>query len=127
MPVQAKPRIVVVGGGFGGLETAFMLRWRLGARVDLTLISDRDHFLFRPGTLQIPFGLDPKRLAMPLARPLRRRRIGFVHGTARDLDPVNQTIHVAGRALRYTYLVLATGAGMRPGEIPGLAQYAEMI
>jgi hypothetical protein len=42
--MTAKPRIVVIGGGFGGLEAAFYLRHKLGDRADLTLVSDRPFF-----------------------------------------------------------------------------------
>ncbi|MGH3085563.1 MAG: NAD(P)/FAD-dependent oxidoreductase, partial [Gaiellaceae bacterium] len=71
----ASVRIVVVGGGFAGLESAFLLRSRLGDRARLTLVSDRDTFLFKPNTIYIPFGgkLDP--LLIPLARPAGKRDI----------------------------------------------------
>ncbi len=84
MPALARPKVLVLGGGFGGLEAAFYLRWRLGERVDLTLVSDRDHFLFKPDTIYIPFGVDPERLTIPLARPTRRKGIAFVHARAGD-------------------------------------------
>ena len=50
------PRVVVVGSGFAGLESAFYLRQRLGQRVDLTVVSENDHLLFKPNTIYIPFG-----------------------------------------------------------------------
>jgi NADH dehydrogenase FAD-containing subunit len=52
----APARVVIVGGVFAGLESAFLLRLRLGSRVRLTLVSDRDTFLFKPNTIYIPFG-----------------------------------------------------------------------
>ncbi len=65
MSPQPKPKIVILGGGFGGLEAAFYLRWRLAQQADITLVSDRDHFLFKPNTIYIPFGLDPEKLTIP--------------------------------------------------------------
>ena len=56
-----KARIVVLGGGFAGLESAFLLRSKLGARAAITLVSDRHDFLFKPNTIYIPFGRDPRR------------------------------------------------------------------
>jgi NADH dehydrogenase FAD-containing subunit len=122
-----KPNIVVLGGGFGGLETAFYLRWRLGARTDITLVSDSDRFLFKPNMIYIPFGLDPEKLMIPLDHPTRRKGITFVHAKAREIDPAAKLVHTEERNFHYDYLVVATGAGMRAEEVPGLAEHAETI
>jgi sulfide:quinone oxidoreductase len=127
MNTQAKPNIVVVGGGFGGLETAFYLRWRLQEQANITLISATDRFLFKPNTIYIPFGLDPEKLMIPLQKPTHRKDITFVHDRVREVDPVAKSISTETRTVKYDYLVLATGADMRPVEIPGLAEYAETI
>jgi NADH dehydrogenase FAD-containing subunit len=123
----ASVRIVVVGGGFAGLESAFLLRSRLGDRARLTLVSDRDTFLFKPNTIYIPFGgkLDP--LLIPLARPAGKRDIELVSGTVGSVDPDARRVEVDGQSLDYDFLVLATGAGMAPEEIPGLPEHAETI
>ncbi len=122
-----EPRIVIVGGGFGGLEAAFYLKMRLGDRAKITLISGENHFLFKPNTIYIPFGLDPGTLKIPLRRPTQAKGINFIHAAIRGIDPVGQTVQVAGQALPYDYLILATGAGMRPEEIPGLRNFAQTI
>lgn len=127
MTAQSQARIVVVGGGFGGLESAFYLRMRLQDRAHITLVSDQDHFLFKPNTIYIPFGLDPATLEIPLERPTRRKNIPFVQARVREIDPVARTVSADGTSIGYDFLVIATGAGMRPSEIPGLAEYAETI
>jgi NADH dehydrogenase FAD-containing subunit len=121
---SGRPRIVVLGGGFGGLEAAFYLRMRLGDRARITLVSDRDRFLFKPNTIYIPFGLDPERLMIPLAEPARRKAIALIVSPVREIDPARQEVRVDGQTIPYDYLVVATGAGMRPEEIPGLAEHA---
>jgi NADPH-dependent 2,4-dienoyl-CoA reductase/sulfur reductase-like enzyme len=68
--MDARPRVVVVGAGFAGLETLFCLRHQLGDGVDLSLVSNDKNFVFRPDTIHIPFGADPKRSVVPLTRPL---------------------------------------------------------
>ena len=51
MAINAKPKILVVGGGFGGLEAAFYLRMKLKDRAKITMVSDKDHFLYKPNTI----------------------------------------------------------------------------
>jgi len=112
------------------LETAFALRHKLGADVPITVISEHRSFLFKPNTIYIPFGLDPDKLTVPLAKPLAKRDIDFVHGRAHEVDPLRRRVDVEQFdgmkrvVVPYDYLVVATGAGMRPAEIPGLAAHA---
>ncbi len=126
--MSARPKVIVAGGGFGGLETAFMLRMRMHDDVDLSLVSDRDSFLFKPNTIYIPFGADPSSLLVDLARPLRKRHISFFNGSVTEVEPDKRRLSLAdGTALHYDKLVLATGAAMRPEEIPGLDDNAATI
>jgi hypothetical protein len=122
--MQAKPKVVVLGGGFGGLESAFYLRYKLGEKVDLTVVSDRDHFLFKPNTIYIPFGAAPEQWHLPLEKPMRRKHMTFIQAQVQAIDPECQTVQVAGAPLAYDYLVVATGADMRPQETPGLQDHA---
>src|SRR5574337_461933 len=125
--MRARPQILVLGGGFGGLEALFYLRMRLQDRAALTLVSAQDYFLFKPNTIYIPFGMDPERLKVPLSTPARRKDITLVQATAREIDPVKKAVTVDGQSLSYDYLIVATGAGMRPAEVPGLQQHAQTI
>jgi NADH dehydrogenase FAD-containing subunit len=122
--MSTTPHVVVLGGGFAGLETIFYLRHKLGDRVDLTLVSDQQYFLFKPNTIYIPFGADPEQFKIDLARPTRRKHINLVIARAQDLDLAHQQVATDTGAVDYDYLVVATGAAMRPQEIPGLAEHA---
>jgi sulfide:quinone oxidoreductase len=123
-----RPRITVLGAGFAGLETAFLLRMRLRDRADLTLVSESERFTFRPNTIYVPFGADPDDLLVDLAKPFRRRHVDFVQGTVAGVDPGEHTVELSnGRTVGYDKLVVATGADMRPDEIPGLAEHAATI
>ncbi len=118
-------RVVVIGGGFGGLETAFDLRLLAGERARITLVSDLDHFYFKPNSIYVPFGLDPQRLNVPLARGAARKGIELVQARAEAIDPDARRVELAdGQSLAYDFLVVATGSGMRAAEIPGLAEHA---
>jgi len=122
-----RPNILVLGGGFGGLETAFYLRMKLEDRANITLVSDRDYFLFKPNTIYIPFGLDPEKLKVGLKRPTRRKKIAFIKDRVREVDPDAKKVRTVGRELSYDFLVVATGANMRPQEVSGLRENAETI
>lgn len=116
--------VVVLGGGFGGLETAFDLRLLAGERARITLVSDSDHFLFKPNSIYVPFGMDPERLKVPLAKPAARKGIDLVQARAHGIDPDGRKVELDHRSLSYDFLVVATGAEMRAEEIPGLGEHA---
>ena len=124
---QAKPRIIILGGGFGGLEAALSMRSSMPDEADITLVSDKEYFTYKPNTIYIPFGLSPGKLALQLSAPTRHRNISLIKATAREIDPVSGLVfldrpnHLSD--LPYDYLVVATGAGMRPDEVPGLAEF----
>jgi sulfide:quinone oxidoreductase len=129
--VNARPRIVVLGGGFGGLEAALYLRSHMQAEADVTLVSDKEYFLFKPNTIYVPFGLEPRKLLFHLSRPARSRDINLVNSFVREVDPISKSISLDGRnqvsTLSYDFLIVATGAQLRPEEIPGLREFANII
>src|SRR3954454_15917334 len=77
---SSRHRVVVVGGGFGGLEAVRRLR---SAPVDVTLIDRRSFDLFQPLAYQVATGvLSPDEIAAPLRRIVRRERnVRVVLGT----------------------------------------------
>jgi NADH dehydrogenase FAD-containing subunit len=107
------------------------MRARLPEDVDITMVSDKDSFLFKPNTIYIPFGLEPSKLAIHLSGPTRRRNISLITATAREIDPVSRRVHLDAQNrisdISYDYLVVATGAGMRPEEIPGLSEFGMTV
>lgn len=125
--MAAKPHVVVAGGGFAGLETAFLLHHRLHGDVDITLVSDKDRFLFRPNTIYIPFGLAPSELEIPLDRPTARDQMSFVQDRVVGVDAEARKVVLEKGSLAYDKLVIATGAGMRPEEVPGLVEHGSTI
>lgn len=121
------PRVLVVGGGFGGLEAAYDLRRRVGDRAAITIVSEHDQFLFKPNTIYVPFGKDPQDLLVPIPGPAAKKHIGFVQARAEGVDPQAKVLRTTAGPLDYDFLVLATGAAMRPEDLPGLREHANMI
>ena len=87
-PTRPRPRVVIVGGGFGGLFAAKFLR---RADVDVTLVERTNHHLFQPLLYQVATGiLSPGAVAPPLRDVLKKHdnvtvRLGEVTGF--DLAP----------------------------------------
>lgn len=122
--MKAIPKIVVVGGGFAGLETIFYLRHKLHDKVNLTLISDYDYFTFKPNTIYIPFGADADKFKVDLRKPTTKKNIELIVSEAQAIDADNKKVITGNGEVGYDHLVVATGAAMRPQEIPGLREYA---
>lgn len=122
--MKAKPKIAVIGGGFAGLETIFYLRHFLHDKVDLALISEYDFFTFKPNTIYIPFGADPAKLKIDLNKPSSKKHIELIVSEAEAIDADSKKVVTKGGEVSFDKLVIATGAAMRPEEIPGLREYA---
>jgi NADH dehydrogenase len=108
--MNARHRVVIVGGGFGGLYTARALR---KAPVDVTLLDRRNFHLFQPLLYQVAAGeLSPANIASPLRAVLRRQvntRVLLAEVTGFDLERREVVLKDGGR-LPYDSLVVATGA-----------------
>ena len=102
-------RVVIVGGGFGGVNVARALR---GPAYDVTLIDKQNYHLFQPLLYQVATGgLSPTNIAAPLRRILRRlRNVRVVLGEVTGFSPDERKIFTDGAAIDYDLLVVAAGA-----------------
>jgi NADH:ubiquinone reductase (H+-translocating) len=110
MPKGARPRVVIVGGGFAGINAARALG-RLN--VDLTVIDRRNHHTFQPLLYQVALAaLSPADIAQPIRAILAgNENTQVLMDEVTGIDAANQTVDVAsGARVPYDYLVLATGA-----------------
>ncbi|MEX0408275.1 NAD(P)/FAD-dependent oxidoreductase [Aquibium sp. LZ166] len=107
--IGRKPRIVIIGGGFGGLNAAIELR---KAPVEVALVDRRNHHLFQPLLYQVATaGLSPAQIATPIRRILSGQKNATVYmETVQSIDPRARTVTTCTRTLSYDVLVLATGA-----------------
>lgn len=104
-----RPRIVILGAGFGGLSAARALR---RCPADITIVDRRNYHLFQPLLYQVATaGLSPADIAGPIRRILRRQaNARTVLGTVTDIDTGAQKVILNDMRLPYDYLVVATGA-----------------
>ncbi|HEX5764990.1 MAG TPA: FAD-dependent oxidoreductase, partial [Woeseiaceae bacterium] len=103
------PRVVVVGGGFGGLSAARALG---SAGVRILLIDKQNHHLFQPLLYQVATAaLSPADIAWPIRRILRRQQNAEVlMAEVTGVDPLARRVLLGHRSEAYDYLVLASGA-----------------
>jgi NADH:ubiquinone reductase (H+-translocating) len=102
--------VVVVGAGFGGLETAHRLA---GAPVEITIVDRRNHHLFQPLLYQAATAsLAPSEIAWPIRHLFRRRLdVTTLLASVESIDRQARELRLDdGSTLRYDTLVLATGA-----------------
>jgi NADH dehydrogenase len=106
---MGRQRVVILGGGFGGLYTAKALR---RAAVEVTLVDKRNFHLFQPLLYQVATGsLSPGEIASPLRSVLSgQRNTRVLLGEAVDLDPRRTALILADGEIPYDTLVVATGA-----------------
>ena len=102
-------RIVIVGGGFGGLQAARALRW---TDVDVVLVDRRNHHVFQPLLYQVATaGLSPGDIASPIRWILRwQQNVQVLLGEAVRVDTTARVLHLDIGQLAYDALIVATGA-----------------
>ncbi|HUN72779.1 MAG TPA: NAD(P)/FAD-dependent oxidoreductase [Steroidobacteraceae bacterium] len=107
--MQTRPRVIVIGGGFGGLSAARELR---AAAVDVLLIDRGNHHTFQPLLYQVATaGLAAPSIAAPLRHILRDQRNATVLlGEVQRIDVAGRTVDVDGVPHRYDFLIIATGS-----------------
>jgi NADH dehydrogenase len=106
---MARPHIVIVGAGFGGLSAAHALG---GADADVTVIDRRNYHLFQPLLYQVATaGLSPAQIASPIRAILRKAaNVRVLLGRVTGVQKERRTVTLEDRTLAYDHLVLATGA-----------------
>jgi NADH dehydrogenase len=131
--VASRPRVVILGAGFGGLNATLTLKH---APVDITLIDRRNYHLFQPLLYQVATaGLSPAQIASPIRRIVAaQRNVTVFMDRVWDIDLAREEVITSQRRIPYDYLIVATGArhtyfGKDDWEIfaPGLKKIDEAI
>ena len=122
-------RVLVLGGGFGGMYAARRLERRLPPdEAEIVLINPENYMLYTPLLPEAAAGtIEPRHVVVPLRQALRRTRVRVGSVTAVNLDRRTCTyVTAAGaeRSLAWDRLVIALGSVSRMFPIPGLAEHA---
>lgn len=103
------PRVVVIGGGFAGINAVKALR---NTAVEVDLVDKRNYHLFQPLLYQVATGeLDPANIAAPIRKILWKQKNAHIAlGEVTNIDFEKKLVQFDGGELDYNYLVIATGA-----------------
>src|SRR6266511_2874766 len=121
----SRQRVLVLGGGFGGMNTARRLA---PDEAEIVLINPENYMLYTPLLPEAAAGtIEPRHVVVPLRQALRRTRVRVGNVTAVDLDHNTCTYVTAGgseRQMGWDRLVVALGSVSRMFPVPGLAEHA---
>jgi NADH dehydrogenase len=132
--MNAKTRIVIIGGGFAGTATALNLEktYRRDPSVEITLIDSENFFTFTPLLAEVPSGsIQPMHIVFPLRALLKRTKVK--QAEVKSVDLKNRTVTAAhcgacgDESLLFDQLVLASGSVPNYFGLPGVAQHALTI
>lgn len=109
IPKSKLPRVVIIGGGFGGISLAKKL---LKEKLQTILIDKNNYHTFQPLLYQVSTsGLEPDSIAYPLRKIIRTSNGGYFRmAEVTSIDAENQLIYSNIGSLHYDYLVIATGS-----------------
>src|SRR6267142_2566077 len=109
MDTKSRPRVVVVGAGFGGLTAAQRLA---DLPVQITVVDRKNHHTFQPLLYQVATaGLSPGEIAAPIRSILRRyKNVEVLMDEVTEFDLDRRVVETADQALPYDYLIVAAGA-----------------
>jgi NADH:ubiquinone reductase (non-electrogenic) len=119
---QGSTKILIIGGGFGGLFTAL----DVAGAGDVTLINDEDHFLFKPMLYEYLSGEVEAWHIAPDCKELLDEKVRFIRGVVTNIDLDARTVTLADRteSISYDVLVVAPGATTNYAGVEGAAQFA---
>ncbi len=119
---MSKAKILILGGGFGGLFTAL----ELAGSAEVTLVSDADHFLFTPMLYEYLSGEVASWHIAPRYDELVDENVRLIQDTVKSIDLSAQTVSIEGheKTLNYDVLVLAVGGVTNYVGVEGAEQYS---
>jgi sulfide:quinone oxidoreductase len=116
---------LVLGGGIGGMVAANEIRRQLPSAHRVVLVEKNAQHAFAPSFLWLMTGdREPHQIRRPLAG-LLRRGVELVQAEVLGIDPVQRKVRTSAAEIAYDHLIVALGADLAPGAIPGLADASQ--
>lgn len=125
-------RVLILGGGFGGVVAAERLAEQLGDDHQITLVSRSRNFVFYPALVRLAFGkCEREDVSFDLRHALLNQRVNFIEAEVARIDPFERNVSIAhgeveGR-LGYDYLVFALGRRLATERLHGFYEYAHHL
>ncbi len=123
---MSKKKILIVGGGFGGVKAALILS--NDPRFEVTLISKSQDLVFYPTLYEAVTSFKEANSLIPLRSLFENKRINLVFKDAKSLDRISKTLKTQdGQSYQYDILILALGVVTNYFGIPGLKEHSFSI
>ena len=125
-------RVLILGGGFGGVVAAESLAQQLGDEHQITLVSRDSRFVFYPALVRLAFGkCEPDDVSFDLRRSMLNRRINFIQAEVARLNPEDREViipygDVSGQ-LPYDYLIYALGRRLATERVTGFFDHGHHL
>jgi sulfide:quinone oxidoreductase len=116
-------RILILGGGFGGLTAAVELKRLCGDRVDVTVVDREPRFTMGLAKLWVASGRRGAEECVHDRRRVERHGVKLVLDEVRALDVGSRRVETAKRTLAYDRLIVALGLDVVPEAVPGLVEH----
>jgi sulfide:quinone oxidoreductase len=125
-------KVLILGGGFGGVIAAERLAEQLGDEHQITLVSRSRHFVFYPALVRLAFGKCQREdVSFNLRQTLLNQRVNFIEAEVARIDPVERKVTIAhGEVeghLPYDYLIFALGRRLATERISGFYEHAHHL
>ena len=122
--VGQKHRVIVVGGGFGGIRASLELA-KHSDEFDVTLISDKPHFEYHAALYRVVTGRSPLEVCIPLSTIFEESPVKVIEDTIQTVYPkTKQIIGKDGSKYSYDSLILALGSECAYLNVPGLKEHS---
>jgi len=125
-------KVLILGGGFGGVVAAERLAEQLGDEHQITLVSRSRNFVFYPALVRLGFGkCRPADVSFDLRYTMLNQRVNFVEAEVAHIDPFARKVNIAhgeveGK-LPYDYLIFALGRRLATERITGFYEHAHHL
>ena len=125
-------RVLILGGGFGGVVAAEHLAEQLSDDHQITLVSRSRQFVFYPALVRLAFGkCHPADVSFDLRQTMLNRKVNFIGAEVARIDPFERIVTIAhGEVegmLGYDYLIFALGRRLATERIPGFYEHAHHL